>query len=94
MSNLLVVGVAVRKDSEGRYSLNDLHKAAGSEKKHSPSYFLSNQQTSNLIGLLSDTEIPVSTKKGGKNQGTFVCKEILSCAIISKGAMPTLPIAA
>lgn len=77
MNNLSIVGVEVRQDSEGRYSLNDLHKAAGKEKKHSPNYFLSNQQTTDLVGLLSDTGIPVSTKKGGKNQGTYACKEIV-----------------
>lgn len=77
MSNLSMVGVKVRQDAEGRYSLNDLHKAAGKEKRHSPNYFLSSQQTADLVGLLSDTVIPVSTQKGGKNQGTYACKEIV-----------------
>lgn len=77
MNSLSVVGVKVRQDSEGRYSLNDLHKAAGKEKKHSPNYFLSNQQTADLVGLLIDTGIPVSTQKGGKAQGTYACKEIV-----------------
>jgi len=76
-SALSIVGVSVRQDSDGRFSLNDLHKAAGKHKKHSPSYWLTNKQTSGLVELLSDTGIPVSTKKGGSNQGTYVCKELV-----------------
>ena len=77
MTALSIVGVSVRQDSDGRFSLNDLHKAAGKHKKHSPSYWLTNKQTSGLVELLSDTGIPVSTKKGGSNQGTYVCKELV-----------------
>lgn len=76
MTALSIAGVNVRQDSEGRFSLNDLHKAAGKEKKHSPSYWLANQQTSDLIAVLETTGIPVF-KKEGRNGGTFVAKELV-----------------
>ena len=34
---LSVVGVDIAQDDHGRYSLNDLHRAAGGEKRHQPS---------------------------------------------------------
>lgn len=40
--NLIVADVAVRNDSEGRYHLNDLHKASGGKIK-----------TNLLIGLIT-----------------------------------------
>ena len=36
----LVIGeFTIRQDDEGRYCLNDLHKASGYDKKHQPAYF-------------------------------------------------------
>jgi hypothetical protein len=48
-SILKISNVSVRQDSVGRFSLNDLHKAAGGEIRHLASYWLSNQQTKELI---------------------------------------------
>lgn len=74
----VIAGVSITTDKEGRFNLNALHKASGSEKKNSPSYWLSLQGTQELIAeleqQLSDTEISVSVInaiKGGVNQGTF-----------------------
>lgn len=78
MNQLLVIdGVSVRQDNSGRYCLNDLHRAAGGERRHEPSLWRNLQQTNELVQLLSDTGIPVSVIKGGVNQGTFVCKELV-----------------
>ena len=69
--------------TDGLYSLNDLHKAAGGENKHRPKYFLENQQTVNLIKEIeqgrnsafeekSDTYVkPVNMVHGGVNPGTY-----------------------
>lgn len=75
--NLQIANVWIRQDAQGRYCLNDLHMASGGEKKHGPSYWLANAQTKELIEVLSDTEIPVSVVKGGGEQGSFVCKELV-----------------
>ncbi|WP_256849889.1 KilA-N domain-containing protein [Pantoea sp. Fr-CA_6] len=61
MNQLLVIDrVSVRHDKFGRYCLNDIHRAAGGERRHEPSLWRNLQQTSELIQLLSDTGIPVS----------------------------------
>ena len=73
---LSIVGVSVRQDSDGRFSLNDLHKAAGKHKKHSPSYFLENQKTKDIVSILETTGNPVFRKEG-RNGGTYVCKELV-----------------
>lgn len=69
--------VAIRTDADGRYRINDLHKASGGEKRNGPAYWMENQQTVDLISRLSDTGIPVSVIKGGAAQGTYVCKELV-----------------
>lgn len=75
----MVGGVPIRQDAAGRFSLNDLHRAAGGEKRHGPSYWLANAQTRALIAELSDTGIPVSTSRGGvaDDQGTYVVRELV-----------------
>jgi len=79
MSNLSVLSVAdisVQQDLEGRYCLNDLHKAAGGEKRHAPGFWLENQQAVELINELLTTGIPV-VKTEGRYGGTFVAKELV-----------------
>lgn len=75
--NLTIVGGKVRQDGAGLYSLNDLHKAAGAERKNEPSEWLSNKQTKELVSLLETTGIPVVNLKQGRNGGTWVCKELV-----------------
>ncbi|ELA08751.1 phage-like protein [Moraxella macacae 0408225] len=66
------------------YSLNDLHKASGSENRHRPTFFLQNQETQALITEIESQNftvgiptVAVKTVNGGINRGTYVCKELV-----------------
>ena len=84
MSNLTILKTSIRQ-SDNLYSLNDLHVASGSENRHKPSLFMSNQQTKDLIAEIdnsSDAGFPASVKivRGGRNpelQGIWVCEELV-----------------
>lgn len=78
--------IAIRQDADGRYSLNDLWKSAGGEKRHAPNEWLRNQQTADLVNELTEPGIPgseqkqpVITLKGGNvaKQGTYVVRELV-----------------
>lgn len=78
---------SIRQDDDGRYCLNDLHKASGGNKKHQPAYFVRNQQTKDLIEIIEgendDLQIcrskqAVNSIRGkGLEQGTYVVKELV-----------------
>lgn len=75
MNQLFVIdGVSVRRDFDGRYCLNDLHRAAGGEKRHQPSNWSCLTQTQELIAEISSAHgitgaAPLVTLTGGVNQG-------------------------
>ena len=85
----LVIGeFSIRQDEDGRYCLNDLHKASGNAIKHKPSFWLRNEQTQDLISELQNCnsqfaaiEKPVNILRGNfsgvKKQGTYVVKELV-----------------
>lgn len=77
---LIISSISIHQDAEGRYSLNDLHKAAGSEDKHKPAFWLRSEQTNELVEEILKVQIctfnPVDTKKG-RYGGTYVCKELV-----------------
>jgi len=82
--NLIIEKIAIRQDAQGRFCLNDLHKASGGAKRHAPNEWLRNKQTIELIKELSKPEIsgleqiqPVSVIHEGNNQGTYVAKELV-----------------
>ena len=55
-NQLLVIGdFSIRQDEDGRYCLNDLHKASGGLKKHQVSNFLRADQTKDLITEIDQT---------------------------------------
>lgn len=68
----------MRTDAEGRYCLNDLHRASGGEKRHQPSDWLRGKQTQELVAELEAGGIPqirgIESKQG---LGTFVVKELV-----------------
>lgn len=79
-AQISIDGAAIQHDRHGRFCLNDLHQASGSERKNQPQYFLENKQTQDLIQALIDTGIPVSPVeviRGGLNQGTYAVKQIV-----------------
>ena len=78
----LVIGdFSIRQDQDGRYCLNDLHRAGGDLRKDRPTYFLENEKTQELIVAIEsenyDAGNPASCKKAvniirgrGKEQWT------------------------
>lgn len=65
---------------DGLYSLNDLHKASGGKAKHKPAFFLRNEQTKEIVTELqicNSAEEVLKVQRGGTNQGTWVCKELV-----------------
>lgn len=81
---LVVAGVSVKQDEQGRFCLNDLHRAAGGEKRHQPSDWLRVKQTLELVEELSTPGIPgveqnqpVNVINGGDARGTYVAKELV-----------------
>ncbi|EKO3518558.1 KilA-N domain-containing protein [Vibrio fluvialis] len=79
MPNLILFSKNVRT-LDGLYSLNDLHRASGGKQTHKPANFARLDTTKELIDEInrcSDLSIAISTNRGGKNQGTWVCKELV-----------------
>lgn len=80
MSDLIEVGgVVVHQDANGRYSLNDLHKAAGGEDRHKPGNFLQIQQTKDLVEEIEKETAGITavSKTEGRNGGTYACRELV-----------------
>lgn len=80
MSNVVVLdNVEIRQDAEGRYCLNDLHKAAGGAAKHYPAQWLRYDNVQDLIKSLTvgKSTIKPITSKAGRYGGTYVCKELV-----------------
>lgn len=83
-SHLVISDILIRQDADGRYCLNDLHRAAGEESKHKPSEWLRNKQTVDLVAEIARAGIPaleqnqpVSVINGGNKQGTYVVKPLV-----------------
>ncbi len=73
--------VLINQDADGRYSLTDLWKASGGEKKNQPNNWLDSKTTQEKIDYLSSTKqgsLPIAKILGkGKKQGTYVCKQLV-----------------
>lgn len=77
---LIVCDVAVKQDAEGRYCLNDLHKASGGEERHATWRFIRLDTTEELIKEIQTTisgGIAPVASKAGRYGGTFVVKELV-----------------
>lgn len=75
MNSLVIAEISIRQDAEGRYCLNDLHRAAGGESRHQPGKWLENPQIQDLVAELEKTATAVIFAKQGL--GTFVVKELV-----------------
>lgn len=80
MNALIISTTAIRQDAEGRFSLNDLHRAAGGEPRHQPANWLRLDHTVALVELISNSSdlrnCPLHVE-AGRYGGSFVCKELV-----------------
>lgn len=87
MSALMIAGTEIHQDQDGRFSLNDFHRAAGGEKRHAPNEWLRNSQAQELVEEISKPGNPgldgkagilaLRVVRGGRSPGTYVCKELV-----------------
>lgn len=70
-SDLILSNIAV-KQVQGLYCLNDLHKASGGNSKHTPSRFLRNKDTQELIQAIDDRNQTPKTVSQNPNLGSEV----------------------
>ena len=76
MKDLILFDKKIRVDDSGFISLNDLHKASGSDPKKRPTDFLRNKNTKSFIDALN-LRVEISTLRiinGGRNSGTWAHK--------------------
>lgn len=80
MQSLTVSSTPIRRDAEGRYSLNDLHRASGGEAKHQPAFWLRNAQAQALVQELNNSanlqSSPVHSEEG-RGGGTYVAEQLV-----------------
>lgn len=76
MTNLVISETFIRQDDDGRYCLNDLHKASGGNPNHRPQQFMRNGQTKALIKEMGGAQICAAVINGNGG-GTYVAKELV-----------------
>lgn len=82
MQAITILDTSIRQDAEGRYSLNDLHKAAGNDKRHQPANFLRADGVQAFIDVLDSTPqnrgVPsLATVNGGRAPGTYAAELVV-----------------
>ncbi len=80
MKQLVINDVSISTDEFGRFSLNDLHKSAGSNPKNKTALFLklhSVKKVAEVLKVANPTLEPISIKRGRYTGGTWVCKELV-----------------
>lgn len=78
MSALMIAGIEIHQDQDGRFSLNDFHRAAGGEDRHRPSRWVENQQAQDLVDEIGKAGITaLKAVRGGRAPGTYACKELV-----------------
>ncbi|BBL77414.1 KilA-N domain-containing protein [Methylomagnum ishizawai] len=72
---LTISDISIRQDEQGRYCLNDLHRASGGQPRHKPSEWLRNKQVIDLVKELEKAGIPAIQSK--QQLGTFVHRDMV-----------------
>lgn len=75
---VVIDGITVRQDSEGRYCLNDIHEASGESSTYGPGQW-SRYEAASLIEQLNvgDPTIAPMVSKRGRYGGTYAVKELV-----------------
>gem|GEM_PF-221499 len=78
-TEVIIDGVVIRQDAEGRYCLNDFHQAAGGEERHSPNRWKRSDGTADLVAELErqNWRLKAVDTRRGRTGGTFVAKELV-----------------
>lgn len=77
---LTINNTEITQDGEGRYSLNDLHIAAGGLNSQKPSLFYRSGSFKSVVDVLNAQNRafnPIVKKQGRYSGGTWVCKELV-----------------
>lgn len=88
---LIISNTKIRQDDEGRYCLNDCHRASGMSESKRPSNWVRTQSTKDLIKTLETAEnsqssnlsfggkqpFSVNVVKGSNDAGIYVVKELV-----------------
>lgn len=80
MNALMIADTAIRQDEDGRYCLNDLHRASGHARRHTPNEWVRTQQTQELIAEIeqaANMRLALNVVHGGTGRGTYACKELV-----------------
>lgn len=78
MSAMTILDTSIRQDAQGRFCLNDLHRAAGGEARHSPNRFTRTATFKELLEVLTPemASAPMTTIAVGR-PGIYVCRELV-----------------
>ena len=82
MNQLIVIdNTKIKQDSQGRYCLNDLHRASGGNPIHAPSQFLRLKGTKDFVSVLDNHNANMHSAleiiNGGTNQGCYAIEKLV-----------------
>lgn len=82
MTALVIANTQIRQDAAGRFCLNDLHQASGSEGRHRPGRWLDTDKARELISVVeaegaTTAGIPAVETVEGFGGGTYALKELV-----------------
>lgn len=82
MNQLIVIDdTKIKQDSQGRYCLNDLHRASGGNPIHAPSQFLRLKGTKDFVSVLDNHNANLHSAleiiNGGTNQGCYAVEKLV-----------------